>query len=231
MKELQSIVNDKIVAMVTDGTVEKAIQEQVEKTIKKSIQDALRAYGDFGKTITEKIEVALQTAGRDVDIPTYNQFIKQVVEEKFVQVLEANAIAHLSELIEGVIEPVTKEAKISELLAKIEEAWGDLAREHYHEEIKIDTEYNDDNTAIRMTIHPPEFSDDKVRATFYNFNRQQEDRWHIGYINIRGTAITGHPLNKARTYVNGVASILFKYYAMGTKFEMDTEIESIYVCD
>lgn len=231
MKELQGIVNEKIAAMVADGTVEKAIQERVENTIKECIKDAFRTYGDFGKVIKDKIETSLQTAGRDVSIPAYNQFIKQVVEDKFISILNDNAVSHLSDLVGEIVEPVQRDGKMSTLIHKISELWGDCARESGHEEIRIEAERNDDDTALYVKIYHPNYSGDNVKVTFYNFKSDDDDRWHIGYINEDDKMVSGRASNVAKTHLNEVTSLFFKYYAMGTKFEMDEEFESIYVYD
>jgi hypothetical protein len=228
MKELNEIVINKTSEMINDGTVESLITERLEKTIAESIDSAMKSYGEFGKAITQKIKSSIQCAGQDIILPEYNQFIKKVVEDKFAQVLEKNAVPHLTELIEDVIKPVKKEAKISELLNKIEELWGDIAREEGNDCINIETEENDDGTALYVSLQNPEWDDETIKVTFYSFKRD-EGLWHIGYINDDGTRITGKPINKAKTHTNGVTDMIYKYYAMGTKFEMDTEIEDIYV--
>jgi len=228
MKELREIVSSKISEMLDDGSVEKIISENIEKTIKVSVEQALQSYSEFGRTITKKIESSVQCAGNDIEIPEYNIFIKQVIQKKFIEVMDANAVNHLSELVNGIIEPVLGLAKTSELMSQIEEAWSNLAIENDSHEIEVTSDMNEEGTALYVTFKGPGYEGD-VKATFYNFKSQKEDLWHIGYINESGISVTGLHSNKARTHCNSATDILFKYYAMGTKFELDQEFEDIQV--
>jgi translation elongation factor EF-G len=227
MKELNQIVTEKTALMINDGTIENMISERLESTIKDSIESAMRSYSDFGKAITEKIEASIQNAARKVEIPEYNQFIKQVVMDKFSQVLEENAVSHLAELIEKALPPISKEAKASHLMDRIREAWEGEAREHNKQEIEISVDENDSGEVLYVTFNHPEYNFYSVKATFYNFGRNGNTTWHIGYINEGGKAVTGRSSKGASIHRNSVTDLLFQYYAMGTEFEMDEEFESI----
>jgi len=128
-------------------------------------------------------------------------------------------------LIGEVIKPVINTAKISDLFAFIEEAWGEDARSAGHCEIPIDAKERE-NT-IELIIHHPEFTSDDIRVTFYDFKHDNEGLWHIGYINVGDRVVTGRITNVASACLTDVAAQLFKYYAMGTKFEMDVDLCSI----
>lgn len=231
MKDLSKIVQVATDQMIQSGKIEEIITKKLEETISSGIDDALRSYSDFGKTITEKIKESIQCAGRDIEIPAYNHFIVKVIKEKFTQVLEENAANHLAELVSNVIKPIKKEAKISEFLNFVSEAWTDTAREQGKEYIEIDVDENDEGTALYVTIKHPEYDWETVKVTFYNFKSDKDNLWHIGYINEGDQRITGRPNDRAASGTTDVTDMLFKYYAMGTKFDMDTEIENIYVAD
>ena len=232
MQELNEIATLKIKSMIDDGSIESLINKNIESTIEEVIKDSLRSYGDFGKALKESVSEAMCIAGREIKLPEYNKFILQVVNDQFSKVLEQNSIDQLTKLISDVIEPVQKEAKISTVLNKVGEEWGDVAREQGSEEIEIDAHYNDDETALYATFKHPEYDFESVTVTFYNFNKgrdDQSDTWHIGYINVNSQRITGRSINRVAAHLDSITDILFKYYAMGTEFELDTEIESIYV--
>lgn len=228
MKELQEIVVTKTAEMICSGTIEKMIADNLEKAVASAVQEALRSYGEFGKVLTAKVAESIQCGAKDIEIPAYNQFIKRSVEKIFIQVLDEQAVAHMTALLEGIITPVSKESNISVLLDHVEEMWGDLARENGDESIKIDVK--DSEHALYVTFHHPQYEWETVRATFYNFN-EEGGRWHIGYINQNNTRITGRPTNVAKVCTHEVTDELFKYYAMGTLFAMDREIENICVLD
>ncbi|MCX9562876.1 hypothetical protein IG518_10180, partial [Vibrio cholerae] len=51
MKELQQIVNEQINTMITNGAIEQMIADKLNVTVKECINEAMRSYGDFGKSI------------------------------------------------------------------------------------------------------------------------------------------------------------------------------------
>lgn len=229
--DLSKVVKETTDKMIKDGTVEAMISEKLEKTIADGIDNALRSYSDFGKALSDKINESIQCAGRNIELPEYNQFIIKVVKEKFSQVLEENAVSHLSELIENAVSPVKKEAKVSELLEKITEIWTQEAREAGNEYIDIDVESNSDDTALYVLIKHPQYEFYHTKVTFYNFRRDGANTWHIGYLAENDKPITGKLTNRTTNMTNGVTDLLYQYYAMGTEFDMDEELESIYIAD
>lgn len=228
MYELKEIVDKKLVSMTESGQIEQIISDNIEETIKKSLKNALEGFSAFGKAVKEQIETSLQTAGRNVDLPNYNQFIAQIISEQFVKVLKENAVTHLTGLVEKIIEPINKQEKISTLLNEIQELWGDLARENGDDQIVIESDENEEETALYVIFKGPQYEGD-VKASFYNFERDEGGTWHIGYINEDGNRVTGRSANQAKHCTNQVTDLLFKYYCMGTEFELDTDIESIYL--
>lgn len=200
------------------------IGKNIENTISECVKDVFRSYGEFGKQIKSKIEEAIQCAGRDIEFPAYNLFIKEAVEKTFIKVLDENAVAHLTGFLEKIIKPVKKDAKVSELLDDIKAACGDDERENGADEIKIEVSENGEGTAIYVEIKT-EFA--VIKVSFYNFGYDGKDTWHIGYINENGKTMTGRAINVAKASYHKISDILFKYYAMQTEFELDTEFESI----
>lgn len=223
MKELSEVVTSTINTMVTDGTVEQLIATKLKSTIATCIDDAMKSYGTFGKAISAKIEESIQRSANDIQIPAYNQFIKTVVTNKFIQLLDKNAAEHLGEIIEEALPPISKQSKFSTVMDQIQEVLGDLGRENGKDMISIDVEGNSDNTALYVTIEKPDYGD-KLKVTFYNF---RGEGWHIGYINQYGHRITGNPVNVAGICLDELSTIFYQYYAMGTNFEADVTFDSI----
>lgn len=229
MIEIAEVIARETKTMAQDGTIEGFIKDELKKTIAKGIEDALRSYSDFGKVIGEKINESVQTASRGVNLPQYNQFIQEVVVSQFEKILRREAVEHLSGLIGKIIEPVEKATTSSKILREIEDAIADEMRESGEEVIQIEEKGNPEGTARHVTIKGP--YGDKLRVTFYNFHRDDEDLWHIGYINKDGTPITGGVMRAAAVHLDTLDSIFFKYYAMGTKIDMDEEFYSINLTD
>lgn len=222
MKELNDVVTNKIGEMISNGTVEEIISNKLEETIIESVNNAMRTYSEFGKAITAKIEESIQCGAREIEIPAYNIFIQNVINEKFTEILQENAASHLAELIEKSIPPIEGNAKSSTLMDHIRHCWTEKAKENGNDEIEICQKFNDDGTSMEVTMTSPDGDD--ITVTFYNW---RDNGWHIGYIREREHSITSSPTKVAATYMNDVTKRLFQYYAMQKKFEMDEQFESI----
>jgi len=233
MKELKNIVNSKIQEMITDGTIENMISEKLHDTIQSCVSDSLKSYSDFGQSIKTKIEESIGICGRDMTLPAYNLFIQQTVNKYYSQAIYKNISEQMETLIADIITPVTKTAKSSQLLNAIEKAWTEETREVGNEFIKITTTYNDEDTAMYVHLHHPEYDFYDLKFTLYNFTRasQPDNGWHIGYINIDGKHLTGSYISQAGEHLDSVAELLFQYYAMGTVFTIDQDFEDICVTD
>lgn len=229
--DINIIVAEKTQALIQSGLIDKTIEEAITKTIQSNVAEVLSPYSKFSRGIKEKIEHAVSGVDRHVSLPEYNLFIADLVKEQYVKVMNDEAASHLAEVVKSKIKPMTKRLKISELLEEIEEAWRDEALENGDEYISIQSKENDDGSAIYVDMKHPGYGDD-ITIVFYNFKHgEPEDRdlFHIGYLKIGEAPVTGHPYYKPAHCLSGASDILYQYYAMGTKFEMDTEFEDIYV--
>lgn len=73
MKEFQKIANDRIQAMVDDGTIQKTIENGIEKAITKAIDGQFDSWGNITKQIKEAMDKGLQVNTDDLPFETYNQ--------------------------------------------------------------------------------------------------------------------------------------------------------------
>lgn len=224
MKELNKIVTEKVATMIEDGSIETMIQDRLVKTIESCIEDSMKDYSDFGRSLKEKIKESIGACQNDITIPVYNNFIKDIVMQKFVGILEENCVKHLADIVEASIPKIDKTAKFSDIMDTISEGWGSEAREAGEDCIEIESELSGDGTALYVTIREPQY-DNKTKVTFYKHG--DAAGWTIGYISERGYTVTGRATNAAKTYMSEVSSKLFQYYAMHTEFEDDVEFEDI----
>jgi len=229
MKELSEIIKEKTSEMISSGKVEEIIAQNIETSIKAAIEESLRSYSDFGKSLKSAVNDAIACDQRQIELPAYNLFVQEVAHKKFMEVMHADAADHLEKLIGEVVKPIKKHEKTSVLLEQIKEILQEKAIENGHDQISIDSSYNDDETAIYVKFNDPEYENESVKLTLYNFNHNKENTWHIGYINTNDTCITRGSKKIAGSGFGYLSDLLFKYYAMQTEFEMDEEFEDIYV--
>ena len=227
MKELQQIVNEQINTMITNGAIETMIATKLNETIKECVNDAMRSYSDFGKTIKEKIEEAINADLSSVTIPEYNTFISQLVLESYTETMNEQGKAHMKELLDKHLAPVPKEITAQDLLDKVKSYWADEARQNGHEEIEIEWEQQD--TAIYMKVKHPEYDWQFIKVTFYNHSEADTNTYHIGYINEDDKTISG--CITGATHAMGLAGYFYKLYCAGTKITGFSKVygEDIYV--
>ncbi len=226
---LEEIVSNKMKQMVADGIIESLISKRLESTIEECINDSMKLYGAFGRTIKDKIEESINISVDEISLPKYNKFITEIVNKSFIEILEKNALSNLTDIIEKSIPTVNKTEKTSTLLHIIQEIWGNEARQYGKNEIEITSEFNSDDNAMYVNICHPEYDFESIKATFYNFDKNNENNWHIGYLSIDGTTITGASIKSSNTHLGGIIGVLYKYYLMETKFEIDEELETIFL--
>jgi hypothetical protein len=232
MQEFTNLVTTKTQALIDNGTIDNMIESGLKSMIADIIKDTFRSYSDFGKVIKEKIEASINVSLQQITFPEYNLFIKDVALNCFNKILKENVAQQLSELITDSLPPVEKTEKISTLLNRIKESWIDDARRSGKDSIAIEAKQNDDGDALYITFHHPEFEFEDIKISLYNWKKTG---WHIGYIfedgAIGGKTLTGKYYRRAATTGHEITGFLYQYYAMQTIFELDVEVEDIYIGD
>lgn len=223
MQALQEVVSAKLQEMITDGSIENLIEQQLKKTVADSIQTALKSYSNFGKAVTEAVQKSIQSDS--IDLPMYNEFVAEKIREIFSQTLQEQGVERLEELMKDVVKPVEKESTTQKLLDKLEELWKEEALREQVEVIEIECDRRE--TAMYVTFHHPCYDWKTVKVTFYNFNHDGKNTWHIGYINEGNQRVTGPVMNAAGQHLEDFTTLLYKYYLMRTEFTLDAEFDSI----
>lgn len=224
--DLEKVINEQVAIFLKSGKPEEILQKNIEKMFTDIVGNMFRSYGDIGEAISKQVKESACASG--IELPAYNQFVVQVAAEQYGKIMEQNAADHLAGLIGEIVAPVKKEEKISTILREIEEHWGDYAREQGNDYIQITTSYNDDETAIYAIFRHPEYDFNDIKVTFYKW--KCDKGWHIGYINENGRNITRKPTAAAEFVASGPLGLFYKYWAMGTIFEMDEDLDDgIYV--
>lgn len=213
MKELQQIVNEQINAMLTSGSIEQMIAEKLNSTINECVSDAMRYYGDFGKSIKSKIEESINSSLSNITIPEYNKFICDMVIESYTQAMNESSKAHMKELLDKHLAPVAKEMTAQQLLEQIEQYWQEDTRENGHHKINI--AWSRRTSAIYMKVINPEYEDQSIEVTFYNHRENDSNTYHIGYIKEDENKISG--CITGATHALGLAGFFYKLYCAQTK--------------
>jgi hypothetical protein len=120
MQELQNAVANAFANVVAAGTIEKAIEEKLSKTITSIIDDELRSYSDFGKSLSEQVKAALAVDFSNLGIPGYNDLILKVVRRQVDahvnSVIATQVESQLTELLESAPESITLTQLVAEFI-------------------------------------------------------------------------------------------------------------------
>lgn len=227
MLEIKELVAQKTEAMITDGTLEKMIEEKLKESVASAVNDSFRSYSDFGKALSEKISNSIGTAARDIELPEYNSFIASVVKDRFTEALHDQALNSVTKLIEDDLKPIQGVQTVQNILDEVEKQWGDTAKEHGKDEIEIEISESE-SEALYVTFKHPEYDWYDIKVTFYKFGN--DENYHIGYISQNDKRMT-HSVDGI-THAGELARYFFRLYAVRADIDCTTsEFESIYISE
>lgn len=117
MQALEKIVADSFAKIVESGAIEKAIEQKLGETIVNIVQNELRDYSDFSKTLKEHVKTSLQVNFDKLDLPSYNDLILRVIRQTVLSKSELLIQQNFVPQIEMLLAPAPSEIKISKLIA------------------------------------------------------------------------------------------------------------------
>lgn len=211
MKELNDIATTKLATMIDDGSIEKIIEIHLENLLEETVSSAIQKYSNFGKSLTSTIENSIGTSISQVSFPEYNQFVAQLIQEKYGQALDQHAAPLLENLLNNNLNPIPDELNARAILDEIKGCWEENAHENGG---KIDIEWKESDSAIYMTIKHPEFDSNTLKVTFCNHS-EKNCQYHIGYIKEGDKRISDSIT--AATHAMGLAGYFYKMYCRQTK--------------
>lgn len=125
MKELKQAVSDAFDKIVASGTIEQAIEKKLTETITSAIDEQLRSYSDFGKTIKDQVSKALAVDLSVAGLPTYGHLVTEIIRRRVDASLQGEFAAQLEKDIAELLAPapaeITLEALIEEFIKEHED--------------------------------------------------------------------------------------------------------------
>lgn len=225
--DIQHIVAQKIDELIGSGTIEKVIEENIEKTVQAAIQGALKEYSEFGNLVRGKVAEAVKMSTEDIDLPTYNKLIAELIQSKFTTVLQEQGAAHLSSLIDELIVPRTEYMTMTQLGKLIKTEWRSVLEDQgLTIEIRFEAESKE---RITIEIIHPKYDWESIKLVMYRFG--SATHYHIGYLYANSTHLSGPVLKKATTVLDGLHAKIYQLYAQGTLFEHDDDLYDIDLYD
>jgi hypothetical protein len=116
MKTIEQSVIDAFANIAAAGTIEKAIEAQINKTITEAVSEHLRSYSDFGKQLNAAVKTALAVDMDHLSLPRYNDLIVKLVRASVAANVDQTLAARVQGQIEELLQPAPAEIKLSKLI-------------------------------------------------------------------------------------------------------------------
>lgn len=237
-KEIERVSSE----LLTDGTLDRIIRDQIEKTYKGIVEDAFRSYGTVGKLMREKIDESML---KSVDSFEWDKYIPKL-DSVLVELINKTPVMEQKKVLDSfyklMITPDKKEVTVSELFGMYgeivaenvdcdgREVYTDDGEPEYESvEIVVDVESLEDRPYSiyeRKIIHL--FTDDtddnnqsrevNVDIPVSRWKESNSNGWNIEYVGCTD-------INSLR-YISDLEVMVMKLARANTKIVIDIESDS-----
>ena len=115
--------------MVASGKLDQMIETKLDKCIDDILDNMLRSYSDFGKSLREGIGNSLQVNVEELGLSGYNSIISGMIKAKVESAITGTWRVQLEADIDTMLRAAPETIKVSEIAEKIREENEDNARE------------------------------------------------------------------------------------------------------
>ncbi|EJL6784198.1 hypothetical protein HUO05_03590 [Vibrio alginolyticus] len=209
MKELQEIVSNKVNDMVSNGVIEKAIEDAVDKCITKVLEDQFRSYGEFSKQMENIIQSKLRIDPDSISIPTYEDQMAKVMNNTLNKFMTSEAMTRFEKMAADKFGALPTEMPVTDFINTIVENWrsgDDFDKEDmsYEADVQIEPSRYSTNS-FRLKI-----DSGKVSSSYSSFSRVAEE---VDLYVMDGKIRCNHSFNPYKT--RDVESFIYRCYAQG----------------
>lgn len=116
MQELKQAVSAAFDKIVASGVIEQAIEKKLTETITSAIDEQLRSYSDFGKSIKEQVSQALAIDLSQAGLPTYGHLVTEIVRRRVETSMTGEFAAQLEKDLAELLAPAPAEITLEQLV-------------------------------------------------------------------------------------------------------------------
>ena len=209
MKELQEIVSNKVNDMVSNGVIEKAIEDAVDKCITKVLEDQFRSYGEFSKQMENIIQSKLRIDPDSISIPTYEDQMAKVMNNTLNKFMSSEAMTRFEKMAADKFGSLPNEMPVTDFINTIVENWrsgDDFDKEDmsYEADVQIEPSRYSTNS-FRLKI-----DSGKLSSSYSSFSRVAEE---VDLYVMDGKIRCNHSFNPYKT--RDVESFIYRCFAQG----------------
>ena len=212
--DLNLIVNDTLADLKEEGYVEKIVKIQLEKTLKDIVEDSLKSYGDFGKTLKEEIRSQMDINLAKLDIPSYNHVILNTIKAELERSVHEEGAKKIQEQMQELLGTSKEDYKLSELVKKMVEQDLELNELDYDDMQEITVIVENRYGSTYVSIDPEE--DVSEYSCKYRLTLDEDGtvrRAEIGDKSFDNKVIMGG--------LYGLDATIFKMWTRGSKLIID----------
>ena len=115
-----------IAKVISDGVIEKKIQEAVEKTVSDIVKDMFSSWSDFGKSLKEQVSQKMKIDFSRLNLPVYNEYVLALIEGVVKQELIDKGYAGIAEHVRSILGDTLKaEYKLTEVVEILKKEFGE----------------------------------------------------------------------------------------------------------
>ena len=122
---IEEIVTQSISAALAPERLQALIEKQVGEVADKAIKDVFSSYGDFSKTVSTAIKTLIPHELSLDGAASWNHAIGQHIAQRLQSVNDQRIAQALNPMLEKLLETPPAQVKVSELVAKAVEYWGE----------------------------------------------------------------------------------------------------------
>jgi len=135
--ELSGIIQEAVDGLLTSGKLEEIVAAKVEDTVQTIVEQNLRSYSDFGKSLDQYVKNTLNVNFDTLDISGYNAFILKVIQKQLDGRMQGEASKRIEEDLKTLLGHPPGEMKLSDLIESFKEMVEEECREDEHDEISF----------------------------------------------------------------------------------------------
>jgi SMC interacting uncharacterized protein involved in chromosome segregation len=222
--DIQVVVQDQLNKIIADGKLEEIVRTKIEKTLDDVVQDLVRSYSDFGKSLKDEISKAFKIDFERISAVDYNHIVVSIVKEQLDK-----------KLIESVNEPISEEIK---------DYFGQLEKKEWKlseiiDKFKQDV-VEDKHEGGEISLH---IEKSNYGSTHISFDKEEGKRYYDCEYRMSINSKTGIPYSfdagtynvhrgdlRTQSMHGGFDKFFFRLYAQKAIITID-ECEPEYYCD
>lgn len=211
--ELEKLCKDSLDTLVSNGTLKKIVDEQMQKTLESILNEVFGPWSSFHRDLKEKMEKSIKVNLKEMNLKEYNSFIEEQVYSILKEKADLRTNQQLDDTIKDILSVDKESITLTELIKEIldeEYEYTDIEDiEYEYASLHIKSNYSDSkiiyidvredidpvNCKYRITIDKDGFVE-KVKFPSYN----EQNTITLGY---------------------GIERLLRKLYMSKIKIELD----------